>query len=154
VGAINYPAMLFSSEAIRSPFVNAQRSQDALRFQPLRRYRSGVLHSFLIVDSSGDRFEGKSVGIQRFAPEYLFRFGVGVGLLGVLDSILTLNPYVSLEFDFQAVRSETLEETKQRIYRYLRLNPDYYTWTSVNALRARVASAKSVEEIVERFVVD
>jgi hypothetical protein len=154
VAVIDYPAILFTSDRVSSPFVDVLTEDDDLRIQPLRRYRSGAFRTFLVVDKQGNRLEGDTLGIERLAPEMLFRFGLRIGVIGVIGSFLTLDPYVLLKMRLAAAGSESFEDTKKRIFRYFRLNPEHYTWAGVKALRARVARAKNVEEIVKRFVVD
>lgn len=151
---IEFPGMLFSSQEARSPFVIPVLDDDDVWTHPFRHYRARAFESFLVVDRTGRRLMGAASGIQKLDYRLAFKFGVVPGVLAAILETITLDPPVRLRARLEEDGTESLDVTRDRIYQYLDLNPPFYTWAGVRSLRGRVAKARTMEELVGRFVQD
>lgn len=154
VAAIRFPAMLFSAEDIRSPFVQPLLDERVFRTQQYRWYRSGGFREFLVVDSDGRRIKGRALGIARLDYGLAFEFGVVTGLLEAVLNTLLLDPPVALRYELNQDGVEPLQDTKERIYKYIGLNPRHYQRTDVRSLRQRVAKARNMDVLVHKLIED
>jgi hypothetical protein len=150
---IEYPAILFSSETARSPLVDVVYEEEDFRTQYLHRYRSGAFRSFLLVDQRGNRIMVDTQGVKGLALGTNFRFGVVPGVLTAILTPLVLDPPVALCQTMTPDGSETLEETKERLYHYLRNYPKHFH-VDPATLRGRVARAKDMKKLALRLTED
>jgi hypothetical protein len=142
---MEYPAIVFSSEEARWPLVDVAYQEVDFRVQHLRRYRSGAFDSFLIVDQGGNRYKGVTSGVAGLALGKNFRFGVVFGVLTWL-SLLVLDPPVALRQTVTPDGTETLADTKTRLYHYIRNYPKHFHAYPAT-VRGRVAKAKDMKQL-------
>jgi hypothetical protein len=154
MATIAYPAVLFSAEDIRTPFVMPMGAEREFRTQQYRWYRTGGFRDFLVVDTDGRRIKGRTLGIDRWDYGFYFEHGIVTGILAGVLTALFLDPPVALRYELAEDGRESLQETKKRIYRYIQLNPRHYQRTGVRSLRQRVAKASSMDVLVNRFTED
>lgn len=140
-------------EDLRPPFVKPLLNERFFRTQQCRSYRSGGFREFLVVDSDGRRIKGRTLGIERLDCDMPLKFGVVTGIQAGVLNTLFLDPPVSVRYQLDDDGKESLQDTKERIYKYIRLNPRHYQRTNVGSLRQRVA-ATNMEVLVNRFIED